>query len=113
MRRRLILSCSTPSWPPGVWFPMGGLYRLVESLVSIAEAHGVRFAYRAPVRQIEVDGGRATGVVLEDGTRLSADVVVANADLPYVYDRLLPDRPQPNGWNARNTPARPSCSTGE
>ena len=77
----------------GVWFPMGGLYRLVESLVSIAEAHGVRFAYRAPVRQIEVDGARATGVLLEDGTRLSADVVVANADLPYVYDRLLPDRP--------------------
>ena len=29
-------------------------------------------------------------VVLEDGTRLSADLVVATADLPYVYDKLLP-----------------------
>jgi phytoene desaturase len=76
----------------GVWFPMGGLYRMVESLVSIAEAHGVRFVYQTPVRRIEVDGRRATGVLLEDGTRLSADVVIANADLPYVYDRLLPDR---------------------
>jgi phytoene desaturase len=76
----------------GVWFPMGGLYRVVESLVALAESHGARFVYGTPVRQIEVDGGRATGVILEDGTRLSADVVVANADLPYVYDQLLPDR---------------------
>ncbi|UCC61974.1 MAG: phytoene desaturase, partial [Anaerolineae bacterium] len=49
------------------------------------------FLYDAPVSQIEVDSKRATGVLLEDGRRLSADVVVANADLPYVYRELLPD----------------------
>jgi len=76
----------------GVWFPMGGMYRLIESLESIARAHGVRFMYNTPVKQIEVDGSRATGVVLEGGARLSADVIVANADLPYVYRHLLPDR---------------------
>jgi phytoene desaturase len=75
----------------GVWFPMGGLYRVVESLVDIAAAHGVRFVYRKPVQQIQVKGNRATGVILEDGSRLSADVIVANADLPYVYGHLLPD----------------------
>lgn len=75
----------------GVWFPLGGMYRIVESLVAIAEGHGARFVYEAPVRQIELDGNRATGVVLEDGGRIGADVIVANADLPYVYDRLLPD----------------------
>ncbi len=76
----------------GVWFPVGGLYRVIESLVSIAEKNGVRFTYNTPVRQIEVAGRRATGVTLADGSRLSADVVVANADLPYVYRDLLPDR---------------------
>jgi phytoene desaturase len=76
----------------GVWFPMGGMYRIVESLVSIAQAHGVRFVYNTPVKQIEVDGRRATGVILQDGSRLSADVIVANADLPYVYRHLLPDK---------------------
>jgi phytoene desaturase len=39
-----------------------------------------------------VTGERATGVVLADGSRLPADLIVANADLPYVYDKLLPDR---------------------
>lgn len=75
----------------GVWFPMGGLYRVIESLVAIAEAHGVRFLYETPVAAIEVAGDRATGVVLQDGSRVSADVIVANADLPYVYRHLLPD----------------------
>jgi phytoene desaturase len=75
----------------GVWFPMGGMYRVIESLVSIAESLGVKFIYNAPAKQIEVSGDRATGVVLEDGRRLTADLIVANADLPYVYSRLLPD----------------------
>ena len=34
---------------------------------------------------------RATGVRLEDGRNMSADLVVANADLPYVYSNLLPE----------------------
>jgi phytoene desaturase len=82
----------------GVWYPKGGMYRIVEVLAALAEEAGVTFAYGEPVRRIEVEGGRATGVVLGDGRTpagdgrlLPADVVVANADLPYVYRRLLPD----------------------
>jgi phytoene desaturase len=74
----------------GVWFPAGGLYRAVETLVEIAEARGVVFRYNAPVTSIDVDGQRAGGVVLEDGERVAADLVIANADLPYVYKHLLP-----------------------
>jgi phytoene desaturase len=76
----------------GVWFPLGGMYRISQSLAAIGERLGARYLYNAPVAQIELEGGRATGVRLEDGRRLQAEVVVANADLPYVYDRLLPDR---------------------
>jgi phytoene desaturase len=75
----------------GVWFPVGGMYRIVESLTSIAEAHGACFVYESPVKQIAVEGNRATGVVLEDGSTRQADIIIANADLPYVYDQLLPD----------------------
>ena len=75
----------------GVWLPIGGIYRVIESLIQIAQAHGVRFLFNMPVKRIEVDGDRATGVLLEDGALLGADVIVANADLPYVYSQLLPD----------------------
>jgi phytoene desaturase len=75
----------------GVWFPRGGMYRVIESLAAIAEGLGVRFHYDMPVARIEVEGSRAVGVTLENGERLEADVVIANADLPYVYAELLPD----------------------
>jgi phytoene desaturase len=75
----------------GVWFPMGGMYRLVEALKSIAEENGVHLVYNAPVERIDVDGRQASGVTLVDGRQMQADIVVANADLPYVYRHLLPD----------------------
>lgn len=75
----------------GVWFPRGGMIRPVETLEQIATGLGVRFRYNLPVARINVAGNRATGVTLEDGGILSADVVIANADLPYVYSDLLPE----------------------
>ncbi len=75
----------------GIWFPIGGMYSIVEALTGIAERMGVIFHYDAPVRQIKIDGRKATGVCLADGREIQAEVVVANADLAYVYRSLLPD----------------------
>ncbi len=75
----------------GVWFPKGGMYRIIQTLAKIVEGLGVRFEYNTPVREIQVNSHQAEGVILEDGTFVKADVVVANADLPYVYSKLLPD----------------------
>ncbi len=75
----------------GVWYPKGGMYSVVEALVSIAEEAGVEFIFDTSVLQIDVSGGRARGVTLEDGSHLQADAVLANADLPYVYKELLPE----------------------
>jgi phytoene desaturase len=75
----------------GVWFPKGGMYRPIESLAQIAAGLGVRFEYGTPVSRINVTGSRASGVTLEDGRSVQADLVVANADLPYVYSALLPE----------------------
>jgi phytoene desaturase len=75
----------------GVWFPRGGIYEVVLALAAVSQGLGVRLEMGTPVKAITVAGGRATGVILADGHALSADVVVANADLPYVYAELLPD----------------------
>ena len=75
----------------GVWYPMGGMYRVIETLTAIAEKLGVRFLYKAPVKQLRTKGNQVTGVILEDGSLLTADLYVGNADLPYIYKELLPD----------------------
>ncbi len=74
----------------GVWYPIGGMYRAIESLVGIAKKLGVKFIYNAPVKKIIAEGSRVEAVVAEDGRQFSADVYVGNADLPYVYKELLP-----------------------
>jgi phytoene desaturase len=73
---------------------MGGLYRVIQTLTAIAENLGVRFIYEAPAKRLNVDGDRVTGVVLEDGRLITADLFVGNADLPYIYKQLLPDAPE-------------------
>jgi phytoene desaturase len=75
----------------GVWYPQGGMYRVVDALMTIARLHGVEFVFNTEVERIEVTGTSARGVVLSDGRRLKANVILANADLPYVYQQLLPD----------------------
>ena len=65
----------------GVWTVEGGLYRLVEALVRLAEARGARFRYGAEVERIETDRHRGvTGIVLRGGDVVPADAVVLNAD---------------------------------
>lgn len=74
----------------GVWYPRGGMYSVVEALVELARRAGVNFLFNTHVAQIAVDGNRAQGVILNDGQRLNAGMFLANADLPYVYEELLP-----------------------
>ena len=75
----------------GVWFPIGGMYRIIQSMVSIAEKFGVRFLYKRPVKRLEISGKKVRAVIMEDGTQMEADLIIANADLPYVFSELLPD----------------------
>jgi len=75
----------------GVWYPRGGMYAVVDALMSIARKAGAEFLFSTTVERIEVGHSQARAVVLEDGRRLEADSILANADLPYVYKELLPD----------------------
>src|SRR5512132_2053885 len=78
----------------GVWYPMGGMYRAIETLVAIAQKLGVQFIYNCPVEKILVGGSRVEGVIAADGREFRADVFVGNADLPYIYKELLPEEPE-------------------
>ncbi len=76
----------------GVWYPIGGLYAAIQALTKIAEKLGVRFVYRSEVTRIETAGDRVECVHLNDGSTLRADIYIGNADLPYIYKELLPDK---------------------
>jgi len=80
----------------GALFPKGGMHRVVEKLLTTALELGVKFHYKKPVEKIIVTGNKTDGIQLENGKIIKADMVIANADLPYVYAQLLPDKKAAN-----------------
>jgi len=76
----------------GSFFPKGGMFSIVQKLIKAADSLGVKFHYNKPVKRIITNGKKAESIILEDSSEVKADIIVANADLPYVYRKLLPDR---------------------
>ncbi len=74
----------------GVHFPMGGTGVLVRGLVELITSVGGTIRYGATVNRILTEGGRATGVSLDSGEMIPADIVVSNADAAWTYQQLLP-----------------------
>jgi phytoene desaturase len=75
----------------GSYFPRGGIFRVVETLKSEADRCGIEFFFDNEISSIIVNGSSARGIKLSGGDQVEADIIVANADLPYVYKSLLPN----------------------
>lgn len=75
----------------GVWFAMGGTGALVDALADLMDDVGIDIRLNSPVAQIVVEDGAARGVLLEDGRRERADLVVSNCDPLHLYENMLPE----------------------
>ncbi len=73
----------------GVFYPRGGFYELIKALAAIAEKNGAELRTNSPVTEIMVEGGKASGVRLENGEIIGADIVISNADMWFTETRLL------------------------
>jgi len=80
---------------------VGGSHRLAHVLWRDLAQHGGVLISDAEVARIAVDGGRAVGVVLADGTEISArKLVVSTIDIEQTFLRLLPDGSVPSELTA-------------
>jgi len=72
----------------GTWYPKGGMHKIVEGMVRLAEEQGVELAYNEEVTEIVVENGRSTGVRTANGF-FAADAVVAGADYHHIEQQVL------------------------
>jgi len=75
----------------GTWYPMGGMHKIVEGMLSLAKELGVKIELGQEVKQIFVPNGHATKVITQK-TEFKADIIVGGADYHHVEQQLL----QPN-----------------
>jgi phytoene dehydrogenase-like protein len=74
----------------GAYYPRGGAKRIPLALIKALRRRGGQIRLRAKVKRILIEDGRAAGVELESGERITADNVISNADPAVTFGQLLP-----------------------
>ena len=85
----------------GVHSAMGGTGAIVNALVNLLEERQVPIRYNTPVTRIRVADGRATGVELDSGEFIPADIVVSNGDAAWTYRHLVEPQHRKHWTNRR------------
>ena len=93
------------------WVPVGGMQSMADRLAQCAQAHGGVIHFGQSVRRIRLEGQRARGVELEDGTCVSGDWVISAADLMHTCLDLIGQEHLGAGMPAKLARALPSEST--
>ena len=76
----------------GVYFCMGGTGKIVKELENLMVRQGIDIKKQSDVERISIANGKAENVVLTDGSKIEADLVICNADPPTVYSEMLPSK---------------------
>jgi len=67
----------------GTWYPQGGMHKIIEAMVKVANEQGVKFRTKAEVKGFKYSGNKIVGVLTKTGG-FSADIVVAGADYHHI-----------------------------
>jgi phytoene dehydrogenase-like protein len=83
--------------PYGWAICVGGSNQLAQAMVRFLQAHGGEIHLSSPVRRIEVAGGVARAVALEDGTRIPVDgILISNLDPRHTFLELVGEADLPS-----------------
>ena len=88
------------SW--GMAIPVGGSGALSEALEACIKDSGGTIKVSSPVKSVKVDGGAATGVILESGEEVIATkAVISNVNVRQLFLNLLKEGELPDGFRER------------
>ncbi len=73
----------------GLWYIQGGMYRLAEGMLQLAQELGVQVRCQSEVIEWAVQHNQITEAVLITGERIPADIVVSNMEVIPAAQKLL------------------------
>jgi len=86
----------------GAWgHAIGGMGAITQAMASACREIGVDIRVSSPVREVIVNGDKAEGVVLEDGTSVRARAVASNIHPKLLYGKLMPENALPADFAER------------
>lgn len=72
----------------GTWYPLGGMYKIVEGMVELATSLGVEIKYNQAVTGFNTKSGRVEAVKTAD-VNYDCDIVIAGADYHHIDQEVL------------------------
>ncbi|MDO8268724.1 MAG: NAD(P)/FAD-dependent oxidoreductase [Moraxellaceae bacterium] len=72
-------------------YPVGGSWKMADTIIPVIRAAGGEVFTYAKVKEILIEKGRATGVVMDNGDVLHADAIVSDAGASITFNSLLPE----------------------
>jgi len=73
----------------GVHYVKGGVQALADAMAAVVKEQGGQVLLNSSVETITQNNQRASGVVLDNGLKINAEIVVSNADPGWTYNNLL------------------------
>lgn len=77
---------------------MGGMGSITQALAEAGTKLGVEIRTSAEVEQIDVRNGRASSVVLHDGTEIRGRMILSNADPKRTFLKMIAERELPDDF---------------
>lgn len=75
----------------GTYYPMGGMYRIVEAMKNVAISQGVNIKTNCNVERIVIENNQVTALATSQGL-IKSDVVIASGDYHHIEQSLLEDK---------------------
>ncbi len=92
------------------FYVKGGLYKVAEALLKLAEELGVSFNFNAEIERILINHKAAEGIQLSNGKKFKADLIISNSDATETTVSLLPDAAITPRKKKKAANIEPSCS---
>jgi phytoene desaturase len=83
----------------GIWYPRGGMIQIPLAMLRCGEKFGLELRKNSLVTQVLVRNRRVAGVLLADGTEITADIVVSDINAKKLYLDMIGEEYLP--WLAK------------
>ncbi|MDH5620380.1 MAG: FAD-dependent oxidoreductase, partial [Gammaproteobacteria bacterium] len=95
----------------GGYYPVGGSWRIAETIIPKIQAGGGEVFTYAKVDNILVEDGKVVGVAMQDGHRIACGCVISSAGVHNTFNHLLPrDVAERSGYRRRMENVEPSVA---
>jgi phytoene desaturase len=92
----------------GTWYPMGGMFNIIEAFEKIALKNGVKILTDHDVQGIEYEGKNVTHVITQNG-KIQTDILISGADYQHTDSSIMNGKAnyKSSYWDKRTM--APSC----